>query len=59
MGCQVVEVDKESDIVGEDVDLGEEVVDDVHEEGLQLGARACCVIGTENTSRYVLPPVST
>ena len=35
MGCQVVEVDQDSDIVGEDADLGEEVVDDVHGEGLQ------------------------
>ena len=35
-GYQGVEVDGESDVVDEDVDLCEDVVDDVHEEGLQL-----------------------
>ena len=38
MGYQVVEVDEESDVVAEEVDLCEDVVDDVPEESLQLGA---------------------
>ena len=36
-GHQVFEVDKECDVVDEDVGLWEDVVDDVHEEGLQVG----------------------
>ena len=34
---RVVEVDKECDVVDEDVDLCEDVIDDVREEGLQVG----------------------
>ena len=58
VGYQVVEFDEEGDVGHEAVDLCEDVVNDVHEEGLQMGFQPCCVIGTENTSRYVLPPVS-
>ena len=58
MGFQVVEVDQDSDVVGEDADLDEEVVDEVHEEGLQREVCTCCVIGTKDISRNVLPLVS-
>ena len=36
-GHQVFEVDKECDVVAEDVGLCEDVIDNVHEEGLQVG----------------------
>ena len=58
MGFKMVEVDQDSDAVGEDADLDEEVVDEVHEEGLQREVCTCCVIGTESTSRDVLPLAS-
>ena len=58
MGFKVVEVDPDSDAVGEDAELDEEVVDEVHEEVLQREISTCCVVGTESTSRDVLPLAS-
>ena len=36
-GHHVLEVGKEGDVGGEDVELKEDDTDDVHEEGLQVG----------------------